>query len=86
MDDTLDAAETETPARMHHSHLNQVRDKLSKQWEWVPVDNNPGKGFLVCKMLYAKVLEIIFYDSVQFEQLASLDSKPAAMIPYFVML
>ena len=57
---------------MHQCHLDQVREKLSKQWEWVPVDKNPGKGFLLCKTLYAKLLEKFFYDPVQFEPLASL--------------
>ena len=79
MDHMLDTAESETPTYMHQHHLEQVREKLSKQWEWIPVDKNPGKGFLVCKTLYAKLLEKIFYDPVQFEPVASLNSKTDAM-------
>ena len=70
MSDTLDAAERETPVRMHQVHLERVGGKLSKQWKWIPVDKNLGKGFLVCKTLYAKLLEEIYNDPVQSEPLA----------------
>ena len=79
MSDMLDAAERETPVRMQQGHLERVREKFSKQWEWIPVDKNPGKGFLVCKTLYAKLLEDRYYDPVQFEPIASLGSKKDAM-------
>ena len=79
MNDIRENAERETAVRMRHGHLEKVREKLNKQWEWSPVDKNPRKGFQVCKTLYAKLPEDIYYDPVQFEPIASLGSKKDAM-------
>ena len=79
MNDMWETAERETQVRMRHGHLQKVRERLNKHWEWSPVNKNPRRGFQVCKTLYAKLLEDIYYHPAQFEPIASLGSKKEAM-------